>query len=67
MNTGSQVNKEKEATETEHIDQLDGTFLVFSLFRVEDCGPTLYFFSLKTKQVEAQVKGGEIFVDFIPQ
>ena len=36
------------------------------MFKAGDCGPTLYFHSLNTNRVEAEVKGGEIFVDFIP-
>ena len=38
---------------------------MFSLFRRKDPGPTLYFHSLNTNKIEAQVSGGEMFMDFI--
>ena len=42
-----------------------GAFLVFSHFRLGECGPTLYFHSLKTNTCVTKVNGGEIFIDFI--
>lgn len=48
------------------LNKKEGSYLVFSMFKAGDCGPTLYFHSLNTNKVEAEVKGGEIFVDFIP-
>ena len=48
------------------LNKKEGSYLVFSMFNKGDCGPTLYFHSLNTNRVEAEVKGGEIFVDFIP-
>ena len=42
-----------------------GAFLVFSHFKIGDCGPSLYFHSLKTNTCVTQVSGGEIFIDFI--